>query len=348
MSEKPDIQNTDAPIPIGPSTVPILEKNQLPLPHSLTKPPPELPEEIPFRNIQDLLKGLKESDEKVKDIKDMFGDMSSGTSPLAAIGSFWISNKIKEYLPSFDPWDLQKYLIDRKSIKNLPDLDLEQMDPLERHLRFVFLRKVFAVFSAQIALTFGLICLSFSPPIKMFIILHSYLFFVFAGIFLITLIILICYRQTALGCPANYIVLTIFTISESFFLLLMCSGFTQSLILTLMGMLCMLSFGITIFSLFNKISFNYCGVYWFSFLFIAVYYVICGFGFKDWKITSICLGCVVLFALYFVFDSVYIINNLRLFYSPDDFIYVAASLYLDLLKVFYDMFKFIGNFLFVC
>ena len=348
MSEKPDIQNTDAPIPIGPSTVPILEKNQLPLPHSLTKPPPELPEEIPCRNIKDLLQGLKESDEKVKDIKDMFGDMSSGTSPLAAIGSFWISNKIKEYLPSFDPWDLQKYLIDRKSIKNLPDLDLEQMDPLERHLRFVFLRKVFAVFSAQVALTFGIISLSFSPAIKLFLLLHLYLIIVFGVIILVAFIILAVHRYSALGCPGNYIVLGLFTIGESFFLLLISIGFSQNTVLTIMGMLCMLSFALAIFALINSKSFNYCGAYWFSFLFIAVYYVICGFGFHNWEISSICLGCIVMFAIYFVFDTVNLINNLRMFYSPDDFIYVAAYMYLDFIKVFYDTIKFVGKFIFAC
>lgn len=348
MSEKPDIQNTDTPVPIQPSPVPITEDNQFPLPHSLTKPPPESSTETPFRNAQDIIKQLEEGKEKVGDITDMVGDMSSGTSPLAAIGAFWISNKIKQFLPSFDPWDLQKYLIDRKSIKSLPDLDLEQMDPLERHLRFVFLRKVFAVFSAQVALTFGIISLSFSTTIKLFLLLHLYLIFVFGGILLIAFITLAVYRYTALGCPGNYIVLGLFTIGESFFLLLLSIGFTQSTVLTIMGMLCMLSFALAIFSLINSKGFNYCGAYWFSFLFVAVYYVICGFGFNDWKITSICLGCIVLFAIYFVFDTVNLINNLRMFYSPDDFIYVAAYMYLDFIKVFYDTFKCIGRFIFAC
>lgn len=353
MSEKPEIQTTDTPVPIGPSPVPILEKNQAPLPPN-RPPAPTLPESESAgkKQLGEFAKSFLEGELQncIDDIGGVLGSALGGGSMIEAIlGTNFVENKIKkEFNLDFSLYDFNKYLVDRNYIKSLPELDLEKMDPSERHLRFVFLRKVFAVFSAQIALTFGLICLSFSPPIKMFIILNSYLFFVFAGIFIITLIILTCFRQTALGCPANYIVLIIFTISESFFLLLMCNGFTRSVILTLMGMLCMLSFGITIFSLFNKISFNYCGVYWFSFLFIAVYYVVCGFGFNDWKITSICLGCVVLFALYFVFDSVYIINNLRMFYSPDDFIYVAASLYLDLLKVFYDMFRFVGRFLFAC
>ena len=353
MSEKPDIQNTDTPVPIQPSPVPIIEKNQLPLPPN-RPPAPTLPESETAgkKQLGEFAKSFLEGKHQdcISDVGSVLGSALKGGSMIEAIlGTNFVENKFKEQFNlDFSLYDFNKYLVDRNYIKSLPELDLEKMDPLERHLRFVFLRKVFAVFSAQIALTFGLICLSFSPPIKMFILLNSYLFFVFAGIFIITLIILICFRQTALGCPANYIVLGLFTIGESFFLLLVSIGFTQSTVLTIMGMLCMLSFALAIFSLINSKGFNYCGAYWFSFLFIAVYYVICGFGFHDWKITSICLGCTVLFAIYFVFDTVNLINNLRMFYSPDDFIYVAAYMYLDFIKVFYDTFKCVGRFIFAC
>lgn len=338
--------NNGQPDHIVPSRLPILDDvKKVPLPDTDT---PVLPEDSNGRRkMGDFLGDAEECKEHIDDIREIGSSVFQGGSLVESLLSTIITNKLKKYV-YLKPWDFQKYLVDKKEIQSLPELDFDKMDPLERRLRFIFLRKVFLVFSAQLALTFGIITLSFSLTIKTFLVGNEYLMLVFGGLFLICLIILAVYRKTSLGFPANYIVLFLFTIGESFILLLISSSFSRATVLTIMGMLFMLSLALAIFALINNRDLKYCGAYWFSFLFIAVFYIICGFGFNDWMSNSICLGCVVLFAIYFVFDTVSVIKNLRWFYSPDDFIFVAAFMYLDFLKIFYEILKLLRRCFFGC
>ena len=357
-------------------------------------PPAEGPISLPMKNADDIQQPLPQTQEGIRTTRGLlnsFSEVQSLMETIQPVGEFadcffrdgsFVSSLGASFIPNIidnqinpNLLNLKDYLLDKKAIASLPYLDFCKMDPYEKRLRFIFLRKTFAVFTAQIALTCGIICLCFEERVRFSIVIYSwYLLGGFLVLFLTCLVIILVNKAVSLTCPWNYIVLFLFTISEGFVLLsISCMNFFyvgdivgesifkeniigagvagKDIVLILMTMLGMLSFGITIFVLCNKNNFNYCGGFWFSVLFVAVGFIACGIGLRPqmsdiggwWMTISICFGGVFLFSFYFVYDSVCLIRNLRLYYSPNDFVFAAMMLYLDVVKIIYDLLRFIAD-----
>ncbi|KAK7574170.1 hypothetical protein V9T40_011361 [Parthenolecanium corni] len=160
---------------------------------------------------------------------------------------------------------------------------------------------------------------------------------------IVCLMVMNCFQRAYLRAPRNYISLFVFTIIESFFLAVVSSYFEANEVLLAVGICAVICFALTIFSFQTKINFTFMR----GILLIAlVILLIFGITLMFWpnpegaRLVYACLGAL-LFSVYLVYDTQLMIGGEQHEYSifpeilPEDYVFAALTLYLDIVKPFY-------------
>ncbi|XP_004711534.1 protein lifeguard 2 [Echinops telfairi] len=165
----------------------------------------------------------------------------------------------------------------------------------DQRVRRVFIRKVYTILLIQLLLTFSVVALfTFCEPIKRYVQANPGWYWASYVVFFITYLTLACCSGPRRYFPWNLILLTVFTLSMAYL-----TGMLSSYYNTKSVLLCL---GITAL------------VPWLH----AVYSV---------------LGAVV-FTLFLAFDTQLLMGNRRHSLSPEEYIFGALNIYLDIIYIF--------------
>ena len=246
--------------------------------------------------------------------------------------------------------------IEENSNQNIIDnndyekLDVEDDDVnIEKNIRASFIRKVYGVLSFQLIVTSLFISLSLIPSVRLFILKNINMFYILniisAIISLVSILILVCSENLAKKVPINYILLTIFTITESFSLLIFCIQYNPDSIIMAVFLTTGLVVGLSFYACYTNTNFTYLGGILFSSLCLLIVsgLLILLLGknhIVDIIITSISL---LLFSLYLIYDTQLIYGKFGVKYKIDDYILAAINVYLDIINMFIQILKIIGN-----
>lgn len=229
-----------------------------------------------------------------------------------------------------------------------PGTKFKQLPDLEKALRIIFLRKMWTIFTLQLVITFGLMCLGYIKEIKVVLFNQNNIFLAMGLTLLGLMLILLCFQRFTKIVPFNYISFVLWTLVESFVLLLFFITLKDQaidLMYLIIGFVMIIgaSIGVTLYCCMIKKAFNFFLCFLMCFLMIAI--VAAGFlvpiliSPDNTKIMEnlwpIIIDGVSVFCLsiYFVIDTMVILNKIRTKYKLEDFLIAGLNLYIDPINV---------------
>ena len=246
---------------------------------------------------------------------------------------------------TFDPMIGVNALSLNKNLLNLHnnnENDYEEKD-FTQEMRLGFIRKVYGILSAQLLITFLLVCSTFIPSVREFFIKSFFLIYICTPIAIIILIVLVCCKEFTKKVPYNYILLFIWTICEAITLCCVASRYNYKTVLTALGLTAGVVIGITVYAFWTDRDFTGWGMGLCIASFGLFFFGLFGFFFGEWANTLYCLIGVVLFGIYLIYDTQLVIGKFGREYGIDDYIFAALAIYIDIINIFSFILRLLGK-----
>ena len=224
--------------------------------------------------------------------------------------------------------------------------------------RIGFIRKVYGILSVQLAITFGISCLGMLPSVKLIFMYQIYdriyltsvglgLLITCCVLFFFTLIPLACCRKVGRSVPINYILLLLFTLSQSYLVMLCCCCYPPHIVLTAMGLTAAVTIALTIYALTTKEDFTWLGGLLFSTVTILIIGgILCGvWGFssgRGYHVLYCCCG-ILIYSIYIIFYTQLIARKYGTVFQIDDYIIAALNIYIDIIQLFLFILSLLGG-----
>jgi len=215
----------------------------------------------------------------------------------------------------------------------------------DQAIRKGFIRKVFSILTVQLLVTIGFVCLFiFHRPTQLFVIEHFWLWIVSVVILFVTMIILACCESVRRKTPANFILLGVFTLAMSFMMGVMSANFEVFEVLMALGITAVVTISLVIFAFQTKWDFTTMG----GVLFVAVIilFILGMFAIfmpgRTLMLVYASLGALI-FCIYLVYDIQMMMGGKHKYsISPEEYIFAALNLYLDIVNIFMYILMLIG------
>ena len=170
-------------------------------------------------------------------------------------------------------------------------------------------------------------------------------FFVSFVVSMICLYSLVCYRKLARRVPTNYILLGIFTLAESYLVSCTTMAYEPKMVATAAILTAAVTLSLTAYAFSDKSKdFTILGGMWFMMFGIMFAASLVGYFVRS-PIVQIGLSCcfAVIFGIYIIFDTQLIVGKKALALEIDDYIYGAMILYLDIINLFLEILRIMGE-----
>ncbi|XP_077435720.1 protein lifeguard 3 [Vanacampus margaritifer] len=207
-------------------------------------------------------------------------------------------------------------------------------------VRHAFIRKVYLILAAQLTVTFSVVAVfTFVDPVKMFVIRYPGIYWASLVVYFIVYCILICCKEPRRRFPWNLVLLGVFTVALSYVSGTISSYYETKAVFLAMGITALVCVTVTVFCFQTKVDFTSCG----GFLCIAaillviigaVTAVVLSFHYVPWlHMLYAAIGAIV-YTLFLVYNTQLLIGNREMALSPEEYIYGALSLYIDIVHIF--------------
>ena len=247
-------------------------------------------------------------------------------------------NNNQNYNPDYNQNHNPDY---NQNYNNSQDSDSGYFNLSKTNIRIQFIRKVYLILSTQLLLTASMSTIAmYSAQTKTFLIQNQWLFILSIFINLISCYALLCYKSCSRTVPNNYILLFLFTFSESY-LLMGVTAFTYpenvfiALVLT-----AAIVVSLTIYAFRTEKDFTIFGGLFFMVLMVLFVAGILAVFIQSRIFDIVISGCtVVLFGFYLIYDTQLIIGRFENKLSLDDYVLGAIMLYVDIIRIFLEILK---------
>mmetsp|Transcript_51729 Transcript_51729/g.59106 ORF Transcript_51729/g.59106 Transcript_51729/m.59106 type:complete len:244 (+) Transcript_51729:77-808(+) len=211
--------------------------------------------------------------------------------------------------------------------------------------RLGFIRKVYGILSAQLAVTVAFcLCSVLSERFAKFQQEHINLLFFMIVVSLGTSSVLTFFRDIAKTVPTNYALLSAFTIAESYMVSAVCTVYDPQIVLMAAVLTAGVTIALTVYACTTKTDFTFLG----GMLFVlACLSLLTGFFLMfsnndTLRVLYCAVGCVI-FSIYLIFDTQIIIGSGRFKLGYDEYIFAAMTLYLDIIVLFLKILEILGK-----
>lgn len=225
------------------------------------------------------------------------------------------------------------------------DQSAKGFDFTDQSIRRGFIRKVYSILTAQLGITLGFIILfMYHRPTKLWVQQHPEMFWIALGVMIVTLISMACCGSVRRKAPMNFIFLTLFTFAQSFLLGVTTANFSSQEVLLAVGITAAVCLGLTLFAFQTKWDFTVMGGVLFVAVIILMLFGIIAIFFPGKTITIVyaSLGAL-LFSIYLVYDTQLMMGGEHKYsISPEEYIFAALNLYLDIINIFMYILTIIG------
>lgn len=227
----------------------------------------------------------------------------------------------------------------------------------DKIIRARFIRKVYAILLSQLAVTLVIVCACvFSYDIKKIYcdevrvdengLYRCYranpvgivIYYASYAVFFVTYITLVCCEGVRRKSPGNLIALGIFTLALSMMVASISVYHNVAWVFMAIGITAFICLGLTIFSFQTKIDITGWGMYlfagsWVLFLFgiIAIIFSMNGYPILYTVYSGL---MALLFSMFLVYDTQQIMGGKKYSISPEEHIYAAVQLYVDVIMIF--------------
>lgn len=217
---------------------------------------------------------------------------------------------------------------------------------MEKQVRQGFIRKVFGILAVQLFITFGAaILMSSNDDLKAYVQGNMWPFYVSFPLLFGSLIGLACCGDTHRQFPQNYLLLGLFTISESYMVGMATMAYETETVLQAIAITGVVTLGLVIYAMQTKYDFTTSGGFLFSALMVFICFSFLAIIMPYNKLTHIAFASVgaLLFSCYLVYDVQLLMDGKRMQLSPDDYVLAAVNLYLDILNLFLYILQILGE-----
>ncbi|XP_044299104.1 protein lifeguard 2 [Varanus komodoensis] len=210
----------------------------------------------------------------------------------------------------------------------------------DRNVRRVFIRKVYSILLLQLLVTVGIVALfTFCQPIKGYVQANPAWYWASYAVFFITYLILACCSGPRRYFPWNLILLSIFTLSMAYLTGMLSSYYNTKSVLLCLGITALVCLSVTIFSFQTKYDFTSCQgvlfvmlmVLFFSGIILAI---MLPFKYVPWLQAIYAVLGAIVFTMFLAFDTQLLMGNRRYAMSPEEYIFGALNIYLDIIYIF--------------
>lgn len=213
-------------------------------------------------------------------------------------------------------------------------------------IRRGFIRKVYLTLMIQLLVTVGFICaFLYWDALRNWTIGNYWFSYSLMVAVLVLILALSCCGNLRRRVPINFIALGLFTIVEGLMLGSVTVYFNAEAVLWAVGATALVSFALSLFAMQSKWDFTAAsGSLWVFAWTLVSFAMLCAILRSQYVyITYACLGTL-LFSLYLVFDTQLILGgkHRQLELSPEEYVFAALNLYLDVVSLFLLLLQLIG------
>ncbi|XP_051990281.1 protein lifeguard 2-like isoform X1 [Xyrauchen texanus] len=243
----------------------------------------------------------------------------------------------------------------------------------DKNVRRMFIRKVFCILMVQLMVTFGVVSLfTFCEPVRKFVQYNRIFYLTSYMTFMGTYLMLVCSTNARRRYPTNMILLGIFetratfpplgrTILSTLIVLNHAGGMTKYLgnhdmpsyhntkvVMLCLGITALVCLAITLFCFQSRIDFTTCHGLLFSLMMVLMItglllFFTAPFGYIPWLHTAYAGFGALVFTLFLAFDMQLLIGNRRYSLNPEEHVFGAICLYMDVVYIFLFFLQLFGS-----
>ncbi|NP_001072357.1 protein lifeguard 2 [Xenopus tropicalis] len=212
-----------------------------------------------------------------------------------------------------------------------------------------FIRKVYAILMIQLLVTVAVVALfTFCDPVKGYIQANPGWYWASYAVFFSTYLVLACCSGPRRKFPWNLILLCIFTLSMAYITGMLSSFYNTKSVILCLGITALVCMSVTLFSFQSKIDFTSCqGVLFvlsMVLLFSGIFLVILiPFQYIPWLHAVYAVIGAIVFTMFLAFDTQMLMGSRRYSLSPEEYIFGALNIYLDIIYIFSFLLQLFGT-----
>ncbi|KAJ2943574.1 hypothetical protein O0L34_g16683 [Tuta absoluta] len=227
------------------------------------------------------------------------------------------------------------------------DGEVKGFDFTEASIRRSFIRKVYSILMCQLLVTMSFIALFlFHEPTKMWVRQRGMpIFWVAFIVMIVCLIAMACCEGVRRKSPTNFIFLGIFTLAESFLLGVSTSMYQADAVMMAVGITAAICLALTLFAFQTRFDFTMMGGVLLVCAVVLMLFGIIAIFIPHNKIVTLVYASLgaLLFAFYLVYDTQLMMGGKHKYsISPEEYIFAALNLYLDIVNLFMYILTIIG------
>lgn len=238
-----------------------------------------------------------------------------------------------------------------------PNYQDQEKDPSESNeedakimniMRNGFIRKVYGILTAQLLLTFFLILYFQTDSMKNIIKKHNVLSSVI--IIILTVLCLICFcimtgnKELTKKVPYNYLILFIITLAVAGICTFSAQEISFELVVTGILLTIASALAITFYSFKAQIDTkSYVILLYVLFGQLTIFGILCIFINATFLQMLTCLLCTLILGIYLVYSTQLIFSYFGHIYTADDYILASLDLYLNIIRLFWEILKVLAN-----
>ncbi|KAH8383535.1 hypothetical protein KR009_009223, partial [Drosophila setifemur] len=213
-------------------------------------------------------------------------------------------------------------------------------------IRRGFIRKVYLILLAQLAFSLAIISVMvFNKEFQYAVARNGWILLVSILISLGILIVLACNENLRRQTPINFVFLVVFTLAQAFLLAIAACHFAPMEVFTAVLITAAVCLGLTLFAMQTKYDFTTMGGLLVTSVIILMFFGIITIFVGGSLINTIFAAVsALIFSVYLVYDTQMMIGgNHRFSISPEEYIFAALNIYMDVVNIFIDVLKLIGG-----
>lgn len=215
-------------------------------------------------------------------------------------------------------------------------------------VRHTFIRKVYLILASQLIVTAAIVAIfTFVEPVGAFVRKNPAIYWVSYAVYFVTHIVLVCCQGPRRRFPWNLILLSIFTLALSFMTGNIASYYSTRAVFLALAITVLVTVAVTVFCFQTKVDFTKCSGF-FCVLGIVVFVtgiitaIVLSFKYVPWLHMLYAAIGAIAFTLFLAYHTQLLIGNRKLSISPEEYVFAALSLYVDIVQIFIFLLQIIG------
>ncbi|KAJ3595162.1 hypothetical protein NHX12_004466 [Muraenolepis orangiensis] len=215
-------------------------------------------------------------------------------------------------------------------------------------VRHAFIRKVYMILASQLLVTTAIVAVFvFVNPVRVFVQQNPAIYWTSFGVYFVTHLVLVCCKGPRRKFPWNVILLFIFTLALSFMTGTISSHYDTKSVFMALGITAVVCIVVTVFCFQTKVDFTKCqGLFCVLGIVMLVTgiitTVVLSFKYMPWlHMLYAAMGAIV-YTLFLAYHTQLLIGNRKHSISPEEYVFAALSIYVDIVQIFLMLLQLIG------